>query len=131
MVVTLVIAERVMRKMELRNEQLSNVIYVKEAMEMCDNDEEFMREMVGVMREDMASCQNLLAKAFMDNNPVKTREVAHRVKGQAAMLAAKDLAETSTKVEDAAKSGFCTKTEYLLLMLSMKEFVRCTRNDPV
>lgn len=107
---------------------MQNVICIKEAMETCDNDDEFMRQMVAVMRDDMVSCENLLAKAFMDNNPVTTREVAHRVKGQAASLAAKALTETSTKVENAAKAGFCTKTEYLLLMLSMKEFVRCTRD---
>ncbi|CAN0533183.1 unnamed protein product, partial [Ectocarpus sp. 12 AP-2014] len=58
----------------------------------------------------------------------RTREVAHRVKGQAANMAAKDLMLKSKKVEDAAKIGFCTKTEYLRLVLSMKEFVRHTKD---
>lgn len=108
---------------------MENVIVVKEAMEICDNDEEFLKEMVVLVREDLeSSCLNLLAKAFTDNNPVQTREVAHRIKGQAANLAAKDLREKSGKVEDAAKAGTCTKTEYLQLILSIKEFIRCTRD---
>ena len=100
---------------------------VKEALEMCDDDEEFMKEMVVLMRDDIVSCENFLAQAFMENDPTRTREVSHRVKGQAANMAAKELWEKSSKVEDAAKLGFCTKTEYLQLILSMKEFVRCTR----
>lgn len=107
---------------------METVICIKEATELCDDDEEFMKEMVRVMRGDIISCENLLAKAFMENNPVQVREVAHRVKGQAAMLAAKDLREKSKTVEDAAKVVACTKMEYLLLMLSMKDFVRCTRD---
>lgn len=101
---------------------------VREAMEMCDDDEEFMKEMVGLMRDDLSLCLGLLAKGFIENNPIKTREVAHRVKGQAANMAAKDLIGKSKKVEDAAKLGFCTKTEYLRLILSIKEFIRCTRD---
>mgnify|MGYP005643231301 CR=1 FL=1 len=49
-------------------------------------------------------------------------------KRQAANMAAKDLIGKSKKVEDAAKLGFCTKMEYLRLILSIKEFVRCTRD---
>lgn len=107
---------------------MNGVICITEAMEICDNDEEFFQEMVELMREDLASCLNLLARAFQGNDATQTREVAHRVKGQAANMAAKDLWEKSKKVEDAAKLGFCTRTEYLHLVLSIKEFVRCTRN---
>lgn len=107
---------------------MEKVICIEEATELCDGDEEFMKEMVRVMREDIISCQNLLAKAYMENNTVQVREVAHRVKGQAAMLAAEDLREKSKTVEDAAKVVACTKTEYLLLMLSMKKFVQCTQD---
>lgn len=107
---------------------MERVLCVKEAVEMCDNDEEFLREMVGIMRDDVVLCMDLLATAFNDNNPTQTREVAHRVKGQAANMAAKDLFEKSKKVEDAAKLGFCTRNEYLILILSMKKFVRCTKD---
>lgn len=107
---------------------MENVLCVKEAAEMCDNDEEFMKEMVGVMRDDIAECLSLLADAFDDNNSNQTMAVAHRVRGQAANMAAKDLMLRSKTVEDAAKIGFCTKTEYLNLILSMKQFVRCTKD---
>ncbi|CAN0459610.1 unnamed protein product [Ectocarpus sp. 8 AP-2014] len=107
---------------------MENVLCVKEAVAMCDNDEKFMIEMIGLMRDDIAECLSLLAVAFNDNDSARTREIAHRVKGQAASMAAKDLMVKSKKVEDAAKNGFCTKTEYLSLVLSMKEFVRCTRD---
>ncbi|AAK14531.1 unnamed protein product [Ectocarpus sp. 4 AP-2014] len=107
---------------------MEKVLCVKGALEMCDNDEEFLKEMVGLMRDDIMKCLSLLAEAFDDNDSSRTREVAHRVKGQAAMLAAKDLLLQSKKVEDAAKIGFCTKTEYLSLVLNMKEFVRCTKD---
>lgn len=108
---------------------MENVLCMKETLAMCDNDEEFVKEMVGLMRDDIIECLSLLAEAFDDNNPSQTREVAHRVKGQAANMAAKDLMLKSKKVEDAAKIGFCTKMEYLSLVLSMKEFVRCTKED--
>lgn len=107
---------------------MESVLCVKEEMEICDNDEEFMKEMVGLMRDDVVACMDLLANAFNGNNPTQTADVAHRVKGQAANMAAKDLFAKSKKVEDAAKVGFCTKTEYLHLILSMKEFMRCTRD---
>lgn len=107
---------------------MEKVIVVKEAMEICDNDEEFLKEMVVLVREDLECCLELLPKAFSRNDPTQTREVAHRIKGQAANLAAKDLREKSGKVEDAAKAGTCTKTEYLQLILSIKEFIRCTRD---
>lgn len=107
---------------------MEKVLCVEEAVEMCDNDRPFMEEMVGLMRDDVVLCIDLLAKAFADNSPTRTREVAHRVKGQAATMAAKDLWEKGKKVEDAATIGFCTRTEYLNLMLSMKEFVRCTKD---
>ena len=106
---------------------MENVLCTKETLAMCDNDEEFMKEMVALMRDDVVECLSLLAEAFDNNNPSQTREVAHRVKGQAANMGAKDLMVKSKKVEDAAKTGFCTKTEYLSLVLSMKEFVRCTK----
>ncbi|CBN80413.1 Hpt domain protein, EsV-1-113 [Ectocarpus siliculosus] len=107
---------------------MENVLCIQETVAMCDNDEIFMKEMVVLMRNDIVECLSLLAEAFNNNNPARTREVAHRVKGQAASMAAKDLMLHSKKVEDAAKIGFCTKTEYLSLVLSMKEFVRCTRD---
>ncbi|CAM9094810.1 unnamed protein product [Ectocarpus sp. 12 AP-2014] len=106
---------------------MERVISIKEAAELCDNDDEFLKELIGLMREDLKCCLELLPKAFADNNPVQTKEVAHRIKGQAANLAAKDLFEKSRKVEDAAKTGMCTKSEYLLLILSIQEFLRCTR----
>lgn len=106
---------------------MEKVISIKEALEICDDDEEFFREMVGIMRDDLLICLDLLAQAFTNNDPTQTREVAHRVKGQAANMAAKDLWKKSKKVEDAAKLGFCTKMEYLCLILTIKEFLRCTR----
>ncbi|CAM9107505.1 unnamed protein product [Ectocarpus sp. 12 AP-2014] len=107
---------------------MENVVCVKEAIEMCDNDEEFMKEMVALMRDDVSMCLNLLPRAFTENDPTQTRELAHRVKGQAANMAAKDLWGKAKRVEDAAKLGFCTRTEYLHLILSMQEFVRFTRD---
>ncbi|CAM9465391.1 unnamed protein product [Ectocarpus sp. 13 AM-2016] len=107
---------------------MENVLCVKEALEMCDDDGEFLKEMVALVRDDIVECLSLLAEAFGDNDSSRTREVAHRVKGQAANMAAKDLMLKSKKVEDAAKIGFCTKTEYLRLVLSMKEFVRHTKD---
>lgn len=107
---------------------MEKVISIKEAMEICDNDQDFFQELLGIMREDVEECLDLLSKAFVDNDPQHTREIAHRVKGQAANMAAKDLWEKSKKVEDAAKIGFCTRNEYLYLILSMKEFLRCTRD---
>lgn len=108
---------------------MDKVISIEEAMEICDNDEEFMKEMIGLMREDVDVCSQLLPKAFTGNDPIQTREVAHRIKGQAANMAAKDLWKKSKKVEDAAKAGMCTRSEYLLLILSIKEFLRCTRHN--
>ena len=107
---------------------MEEVISIKEALEICDNDVEFFEELLGIMREDVEKCLNLLPKAFIDNDPQKTREISHRIKGQAANMAAKDLWEKSKKVEDAAKLGFCTRTEYLCLILCMKKFIRYTRN---
>ena len=96
-------------------------------METCDNDEEFFQEMIVTMREDLVECLDLLAQAFDQKNSTQMREVAHRVKGQAANMAAKDLWAKSKKVEDGAKIGSYTKTEYLQLILSIKEFLRCTQ----
>lgn len=107
---------------------IDRVIAVNEAMEICEDDQEFFEELVQLMREDMVECADLLANAYNTNDPLKTREVAHRVKGQAANMAAKDLWQKSKVVEDAAKNGFCTKNEYLLLILSIKEFIRCTKD---
>lgn len=107
---------------------MEKVISMGEAMEICGDDEEFFEELVQLMREDLVECADLLANAYNTNDPIKTREVAHRVKGQAANMAAKDLWQKSKKVEDAAKNGFCTKNEYLRLILSIKEFQRCTRD---
>lgn len=107
---------------------MEKVVCVDEAIEICGDDEEFFKELIQLMREDLVDCADSLANAYNTNDPLKTREVAHRVKGQAANMAAKDLWQKSKKVEDAAKNGFCTKNEYLLLTLSIKEFLRCTRD---
>lgn len=103
---------------------MENVISVAAAMEMCDDDEDFLKEMIEIMRDDIFACEDL----FRQKDTTHIKEVSHRVKGQAACLGAKDLWEKSKKLEDAAKDICVTRTEYLQLMLSMKEFVRCTRN---
>lgn len=100
-----------------------------EAMKMCDDDEEFFEELVGLMHQDIKECLDILPQALSDNDSKQMREVAHRIKGQAANMGAKDLCEKSKTVEDSSKLGFCTKNEYLQLMLSMKEFLRCTRDS--
>jgi len=108
---------------------MEKVITIPEAMTMCDNDQEFMNEIVALMREDIAECSNLLANAYSTNDPHAMREVAHRVKGQAANMAAKDLLDKSRRVEDASKGRCLTKTEYLQLMSTIQEFLRCTTNN--
>jgi HPt (histidine-containing phosphotransfer) domain-containing protein len=106
---------------------MENVISLNACLEMCDNDKEFMEEMIDLMRDDVKVCLNLLAKAFTDHDRTELRNVSHRIKGQAANMAAEELCEMAKKVEDAAKNGFCTKIEYLMLILSAKNFLRCTR----
>ena len=56
------------------------------------------------------------------------RNVAHRVKGEAATIAAKSLKEAAKRVEDSANEGYITKLEYLGLILSIQEFIKHTRN---
>ena len=105
---------------------IQEVISVSECMKMCDNDEEFMNELVAIMRDDLLECLDLLANAFADKDREQMRELAHRVKGQAANLAAKPLFEIAKKVENAAKTGNVTKNEYLFFIQKIKEFNRCT-----
>ncbi len=109
---------------------MERVISLNEAKQICDNDEEFLNEMITLMRQDMFRCLTLLAKAFNAGDTTQMRQVAHRIKGQSASLAATKLWRTSKNAEDAAKLGFCTKMEYLCLILSVKEFIRCTRELP-
>jgi len=106
---------------------IEDVISVTECMNMCDNDEEFMRELLDVMRDDLLECLDLLANAFADSDREQMRNVAHRIKGQSANMAAKPLHEIAKKVEDAAKTGNVTKTEYLCLIQTIKEFHECTK----
>ncbi|CAM9204439.1 unnamed protein product [Pylaiella littoralis] len=105
---------------------MDKVISIPEAMAMCDNDDDFFEELVEVMREDVLECSTLVASAYANNDPDALRQVAHRVKGQAASMAAKALRDASRKVEDASKNGSCTKTEYLQLMSAAQDFLRHT-----
>lgn len=107
---------------------MEKVISVHEAMKICDDDKEFFKELVGLMREDLKECLDILPQALSNNDSKQMREVAHRIKGQAANMAANDLCKKSKTVEDSSKLGFCTKNEYLQLVLSIKEFLRCTRD---
>ena len=99
-----------------------------EAVQICDGDEEFFKELIGLMHEDLRECLDVLPQALGNNDSKQMREVAHRIKGQAANMAAKDLWKKSKTVEDSSKLGFCTRNEYLQLVLSIKEFLRCTRD---
>lgn len=107
---------------------MEKVISIKDAMQMCDNDRMFFEELVGIMREDVEVCLDLVAQAFRSKDSTQMRDVSHRVKGQAASMCANDLWKTSGKVEQSAKLGFLTRAEYLCMILSMKNFLRCTRS---
>ncbi|CAN0330627.1 unnamed protein product [Ectocarpus sp. 12 AP-2014] len=100
---------------------MENVICVAEAMERCGNDEQFMIEMVGIMRDDLLKCLNLLADAYNGLDTNKTiRDVSHRVKGQAANMAAKPLWDQSRKLETAPKANCVTRSDYIGLILRIK-----------
>lgn len=107
---------------------MEKVISVKECMEMCDSDVEFMKEMIVLTREDMIECSHIVSNAYNNNDTIGLRNVAHRIKGVASTISAKALTETAKRVEDSANEGYVTKLEYLGLILSIQEFIKHTRN---
>ena len=107
---------------------MENVISVKECMEMFDSDVEFMKEMIVLMREDMVECSAIVSKTYNDNDTMGLKNMAHRIKGQAAMVSANSLRDAAKKVENSANAGGVTTLEYLGLVLKIKEFIRNTRD---
>ena len=105
---------------------MENIFCVKKAIEQCDNDEEFMHEMVGLFRDDLQECIELLTSAFKENNFKELKELSHRIKGQAATLAANDLFEKSKSLEQEVFS----ETKYNDLMKSIKEFLEVSLDMP-
>lgn len=107
---------------------MENVISIKECMERFDSDAEFMNEMIVLMREDVIECSHVVSKAYGENDTVGLRNVAHRIKGQAATISANPLMKASKRVEDSANAGFVTKLEYLGLVMRIQEFIRNTKD---
>ena len=99
------------------------VLVVTEAIERCDNDEEFLMEMVSLFRDDLVECKPLLAVAYQDRNLGTLQEISHRIKGQASMLAAKDLYKKAQVVEHASKTCTLVEHEFNQLKTSIDEFL--------
>ena len=99
---------------------MEKVISVKECMEMCDSDVEFMKEMIVLTREDLIECSHIVSNAYNCNDTMGLRNVAHRVKGEAATIAAKSLTEAAKRVEDSANDPVPANIELLKPLLSNK-----------
>ena len=99
------------------------VLVVTEAMERCGNDEEFLMEMISLFRDDLLECTHLLGVAYRNKKSIQLREISHRIKGQAAMLAATDLCEKAEVVEHASKTCTLVEHEYKQLLVSIDEFL--------
>ena len=107
---------------------MEKVISVEECMEMCGYDVEFMKEIIALTREDMIECSHIVSNTYTCNDMIGLKNVAHRIKGEASMIAAKSLTESAKNVEYSSNEGFITKLEYLCLILNIKEFIKHTRN---
>lgn len=98
-------------------------------MKAFDSDVEFMNEMIVLMREDMIECSRILSKAYEEHDRVGLKNVAHRIKGQAAQMVATPLLKEASRVEDSSREGFVTKLEYLSLVLRLQEFIKHARKN--
>lgn len=107
---------------------MKEVMNITKAIEQCDNDEEFMREMVELFREDLQECIDLLDKAFHENDLTQLKELSHRIKGQAATLAAEDLLKISRSIEHASSCGDVRKDDYVKLVDAINVFLDKTSN---
>lgn len=100
----------------------------KKAIEQCDNDEEFMLEMLDLFREDLQDCINLLNEAFQKSDYTQLKELSHRIKGQAATLAANDILEISTSVELASGANNVLEKDFLKFLNTIQVFLNKTSN---
>lgn len=107
---------------------MDDVICTKTFLSTFGEDDRFMKEMIIYMRADMNECSDLLASAHREKNSDAVRKIAHRVKGQAANIFAKKLHFVSSKLEDASTQMCYTRNEYLMLVLAINHFVRCTKS---
>lgn len=98
-------------------------------MKAFDSDVEFMNEMIVLMREDMIECSRILSKTYEEHDTVGLKNVAHRIKGQAAQLVAIPLKKEASRIEDSARAGFVTKLEYLCLVMRLQEFIKHTKKN--
>ena len=107
---------------------MENVISIKKCVDMFDSDVEFMTEIIVLMRQDMVECLTIVSSAYNDNDTKGLQNVAHRIKGQAATIAADPLMKISKTVEDSARTGYTTRMEYLTLILRIKDFIKNTKH---
>ena len=82
------------------------------ALEICDNDEELLREIAGIFLGDSARRLDKLAKGLVDQNWQMVIEAAHLMKGSALNLAADPLRQVTKFLERAAEAGHPAETVF-------------------
>uniref|UniRef100_A0A7S2WSE6 HPt domain-containing protein n=1 Tax=Eucampia antarctica TaxID=49252 RepID=A0A7S2WSE6_9STRA len=107
----------------------TEIIDWEEAMEQCGDDEEFLRELLGDLRQEV-SAQILKIDGVFLTSPTPPdifhliMRAAHVVKGSSSNLMCKHLQETSTRLEESAsfanKSMDCDKQNLQIIHSQMR-----------
>jgi len=106
---------------------IESVICIRDLLELCGSDQDFVKEIIGLTREELREDLVCLKQAFTSKNFKELKNISHKIKGEAANMMARNLREKSESVETNSNKGSCSETEYNTLVSSIEEFLRCTR----
>lgn len=96
---------------------------VDEGLARAGGEEDFFRELLQLMLDDVPPRLDDLASAIAERDPAKAASVAHAIKGAAANLAAHPLRDVAYTIEMKGRAGSTEGLEILLDRLR-REFDR-------
>ena len=112
---------------EIFDEMMESVISINDLLELCGDDQGFVKEIIGLTRDELKEDIIELKKFFTTKNFVELRNISHKIKGQAANMMAEKMRKKAESVEANSKKGSCSETEYITLVSSIEEFLQCTQ----
>lgn len=103
------------------------VIDWKEAINQVDNDHNFLQEILHDLITEAKEAENEIFQGLQEQNFLKVKNAAHRIKGSSSYLHCEKLQDVSLRLQDSGADAILHPTPLLLKDINMlcNEFKEC------
>ena len=105
---------------------MSSLIRFDGVRDMCGDDIVFFNKLLQIFREELKECLDELSSSFINLDTESVANVCHKIKGMSLAMCCDSVSQYSLILEKSAISCYCTKNEYILLVISILDVLRET-----